>query len=204
MTGPRVSAPPGRAGRLWLERRLLAARRGADLLDRKLRILQADQAELAVNAKQAQGEWNERAAAADRTLTIASLLGGQRAITLAASPGYTEVCVRFAETMGVRRPIDATCDPPPGPAPWSSQPVVQARQAHQAAMEAAVRYAVAARALAVVEAETAATRVRLRSIKDRLIPGLEQARNQVVLALDELERADGARVRCAGLGLGPQ
>ena len=33
------AVPPGRAGRLWLQRRLQVARRGADLLDRKLRLL---------------------------------------------------------------------------------------------------------------------------------------------------------------------
>ncbi len=202
MTGPRISAPPGRAGRLWLERRLLAARRGADLLDRKLRILEADLAELAVYAGQAEREWNELAAAADRALLIASLLGGQRAITLAASPGYAQVSVRFTEAMGVRRPADASCDPPPEPGTWASQPVVHARHAHQEALNAAVKYAVAARALQVVETETAATRVRLRSIKDRLIPRLEQARNQVVLTIDEQERSDGARVRRAGPGAG--
>ena len=41
MTTPGPVVPPGRAGRLWLQRRLETARRGAGLLDRKLRILQA-------------------------------------------------------------------------------------------------------------------------------------------------------------------
>ena len=36
------TVPPGRAGRLWLTRRLQVARRGADLLNRKLQILQAE------------------------------------------------------------------------------------------------------------------------------------------------------------------
>jgi V/A-type H+/Na+-transporting ATPase subunit D len=35
-----VHVPPGRAGKLWLTRRLQVARRGAGLLDRKLQILQ--------------------------------------------------------------------------------------------------------------------------------------------------------------------
>jgi V/A-type H+-transporting ATPase subunit D len=61
-----------------------------------------------------------------------------------------------------------------------------------------VRHAAAARAVRVIEAEATATRYRLRAIRDRLIPGLEQARAQVVLALDELERADAARLRLAG------
>ena len=43
MSGPGLAVPPGRAGRLWLQRRLETARGcGADLLDRKLRILQGE------------------------------------------------------------------------------------------------------------------------------------------------------------------
>jgi V/A-type H+-transporting ATPase subunit D len=200
VTGRKISAPPGRAGRLWLERRLAAARRGADLLDRKLRILQADLAGLAAAAAQAEREWHDRAAAADRALLIASLLGGQQDIRLAAGHGHADVCVRFATTMGVRRPAGATCTPPGDQVPWAGPSVTQARQAHQAALDAAVRYAAAARALQVMAAEAAATRIRLRAIKDRLVPGLEQARDQVAAAIDELERSDGARVRRAWHG----
>ncbi len=200
MTGRKITAPPGRAGRLWLERRLAAASRGADLLDRKLRILQADLAGLAAAAAQAEREWHDRARDADRALLIASLLGGQQDIRLAAGRGYADVSVRFATTMGVRRPAGATCTPPDDQVPWSGPSVTRARQAHQAALDAAVRYAAAARALQIMTAESAATRVRLRAVKDRLIPGLEQARDQVAAAIDELERSDGARVRLAWNG----
>lgn len=200
MTGARIVAPPGRAGRLWLERRLHAARRGADLLDRKLRILQADLAVLQDAARQAEQDWRAAAAAADQALLIASVLGGHRGVQLAAGQGYADVRIRFTVTMGVRRPSEATCTAPDGPLPWASPQLVLARQAHQAALEAAVSYAAAARALEATAAETATTRVRLRAISGRLIPGLEQARDQVMLAIDELERADGARVRRAGLG----
>ncbi len=192
--------PPGRAGRLRLDRRLQSARRGADLLDRKLRILQGDLAGLAAAAGRAEREWHDLAAAADRALLIASVLSGQRALGLAAGQGCAEVSVSYAVTMGVRRPAGATCGPPPGPTPWASAPVAEARQAHEAALGAAVRYAAAARALEVVETEAAATRVRLRALRDRLIPGLVQARDQVMLAIDELERADAARVRRAAAG----
>ena len=198
MTGPRVSAPPGRAGRIWLDRRLAAARRGAELLDRKLRILRAELSDLADAAGQAEQDWRRLAAAADRTLLIASLLGGQRAIRLATGTGFAAVEVSYTATMGVRRPAGAACRPPQGPDPWTSQPVAQARQAHRAALAGAVRYATAARALAVVEAEAQLTRYRLRAIEDRLIPALEQARTEVSAAIDELERADGARLRRAG------
>ena len=56
--------PPGRAGRLWLTRRLAVARRGADLLDRKLRILLSETARLRDAAARTATEW------ADVTLAL--------------------------------------------------------------------------------------------------------------------------------------
>ncbi len=200
MSGPRLSVPPGRAGRLWLDRRLAAARRGADLLDRKMRILQAELGRLRAAAERTGQRWRERSAEADRALLIAALLGGQRAVRLAAGAGAAEVSIGYQVTIGVRHPSTGTCTPPPGPAPWSGQPAGQARQAHAAALDAAVRHAVAAEALRVVEAEVTATRYRLRAIRDRLIPALELARAEAALAIDELERADAARLRRAGAG----
>ncbi len=198
MSGPRLAVPPGRAGRLWLDRRLAAARRGADLLDRKLRILQLELGELRAAADQTGAQWRRLSAEADRALLIASLLGGQRSIRLATASGYAQVEVDYAVTIGVRHPAQGRCTPPAGPPPWAGQAVEQARQAHQAALDAAVRHAVAAQAARVIDAETLATRYRLRAIRDRLLPSLEQARAEVALAIDELERADGARLRMPG------
>jgi V/A-type H+-transporting ATPase subunit D len=198
MSGPRVTVPPGRAGRLWLDRRLSAARRAADLLDRKLRILRAELSVLQDAAERTRRDWLELAAAADRSLLIAAMLGGQRAVRLATGGGYADVEVAFTVTIGIRHPTGGTCAPPPGPEPWVGQPVEQARMAHRAALAAAVSHAAASRAAQTVAAETTATRYRLRAIRDRLIPVLEQARAQVVLSIDELERADGARLRRAG------
>ena len=204
MSGPRLSVPPGRAGRLWLDRRLAAARRGADLLDRKLRILQAELGGLRAAAARTGQHWRELSAEADRTLLIAALLGGQRSVRLAAGPGQAQVSIGYQVTIGVRHPVTGTCAPPAGQAPWSGQATGQARQAHVEALDAAVRHAVAARALSVIEDEATATRYRLRAIRDRLIPALEQARAETALAIDELERADGARLRRAGAdGSGP-
>jgi len=192
----KLAVPPGRAGRLWLNRRLGAARRGAELLDRKLRILSAELVTLAAAAGRAEQERQRLAADADEALLVAALLGGQRAIRLAAgNGGAARVRVGYAVTIGVRHPARADLTPPPGPPPWASQPVEQARLAHRAALDAAVRYAVAARAAAVIEAETVTTRYRLRAIRDRLIPSLEQARAEIALAIDEQERSDGARLR---------
>ena len=195
MTGPRLAVPPGRAGRLWLDRRLAAARRAASLLDRKLRILQAELGNLREAAAAAEREWRQYSAEADRRLLLAALLGGERAVRLATGPGYADVQIGYAVTIGVRHPASGTCLPPAGPDPWAGQPAEQARLAHRTALAAAMRHAAAAEALRIIEAETATTRYRLRAIRDKLIPSLEQARVQVALAVDELERADGARLR---------
>jgi V/A-type H+/Na+-transporting ATPase subunit D len=197
MSGPGLTVPPGRAGRIWLERRQQAARRAADLLDRKLRILQAETRGLRENAARTRRVWDQCAAEADRALLLAALLGGERAIRLGASGGFAQVRIEYAVTIGVRHPAAGSCAPPDAPVRWCGPAVAEARRAHRKALDAAVRHAVAAEALRIIEAETATTRYRLRAVRDRLIPRLERAHFEVALAIDELERADGARLRRA-------
>jgi len=196
MTGRRLAVPPGRAGRLRLERRLQVARRGADLLDRKLRIFQRELPGLRADAAHAARDWERCAADADRWLLRAALLGGQRAIRLASDDAPAELDVGYAVTVGVRHPATCACTFPP-PQDWAGPTIGAARHAHQVALEAAARSAAASAALRIMEAEAAATRLRLRAVKDRWIPLLEEARAAVALAIDEQERADGARLRLA-------
>jgi V/A-type H+-transporting ATPase subunit D len=75
--------PPGRAGRRWLAERLAAAHRAADLLDRKLRILRAEQDRYAELGRRAEGEWTGRCREADRWLLRAALVTGERELRLA-------------------------------------------------------------------------------------------------------------------------
>ena len=196
MSGIRV--PPGRAGRLQLDRRLAAARSGADLLDRKLRILTAELARLRQAAARTEREWQALAVAADQRLLIAALLGGQRATRLAMPGGLAGVELRYATTIGIRHPAGGSYTAPRGLDPWAGLAVDAARQATRAALAAAVDHAAAARAAQLLEDEVAATRIRLRAIRDRLIPRLEQARVQLVLAIDEQELGDAIRLRRAG------
>ncbi len=196
MSGRGFAVPPGRAGRLWLQRRLAVARRGADLLDRKLRILQGELAGLRAQAARTAAEWERRSAEADRWLLRASMLGGERAIRLGADGLFADVSVSYGATMGVRHPVGATCVMP-APAAWSGPALTGAREAHRAALAAAVRHAAAAEALRIIEAETVATRGRLRAVRDRWIPQLEQALADVTLAIEEQELADAARLRLA-------
>lgn len=197
MTGPKLSVPPGRAGRLWLEQRLRVARRGADLLDRKLRILQAELDRCRNEAELSRREWERRCSESEGLLLRAVLLGGQRAIRLSADAGLADVRVGYSLIAGVRRPATGGCAIP-GPAAWAGFAVEQARRAHRAALAAAVACAVDDAALRLIDAETAVTRYRLRAVRNRWIPRLEQARAEVIFALDELERADSARLRLRG------
>ncbi len=51
--------------------------------------------------------------------------------------------------------------------------------------------------LQVVAAEVVTTRGRLRAIEDRWVPELEAGLHALDAALDELERAEGVRLRWA-------
>jgi len=188
--------PPGRAGRLWLTRRLLVARRGADLLDRKLRILQAELGRFRDSEARAAAEWARCCADAERWLLRASMFGGERAVRLAADGQPAMVTIPYTVTMGVRHPASPVCVIP-GSLTWDGLTLTRARQAHAAALEAAARHAATAEALRVIEAEVLATRYRLRAIEDRWIPRLEQALAEVTFALEEQELADAARLRLA-------
>jgi V/A-type H+-transporting ATPase subunit D len=196
MKPPRLAVPPGRAGRIWLVRRLETARRGADLLDRKLRILQGEQARLQAAAEETAAQWDQSAAEARTWLLRAALLGGERTIQLAADGQPADVHVSYATTMGIRYPAEATCAIGSA-ATWDSPVVAHARLAHRAALAAAVRHAAAAAAVRIVDDEVRATRFRLRAVQDRWIPRLEQALAEVTFMIEELERADAARLRLA-------
>ncbi len=190
------TVPPGRAGRLWLTRRLQVARRGADLLDGKLRILTEELGRLHQAAAQTAEEWNRSCIEAERWLLRASVLGGQRAVRLAAGGEVADVTISYTVSMGVRHPAGTACVVP-APDTWDGPTLTRTRQVHAAALAAAVRHAAAAEALRVVEAEALATRYRLRAIRDRWIPRLEQALAEVTLAIEEQELADAARLRLA-------
>jgi V/A-type H+/Na+-transporting ATPase subunit D len=196
MTSPKLAVPPGRAGRIWLVRRLETARRGADLLDRKLRILQTELGRLQAVTVQTSEQWDQCQADARTWLLRAALLSGERAIRLADDGQVAAVRVSYTATMGIRHPASATCAIPPS-LTWDSPVLARTRQAHRAALEAAARHAAASAAVRMVDDEVRATRYRLRAVQDRWIPRLEQALADVTFTIEELERADAARLRLA-------
>lgn len=194
--------PPGRSGRLWLQRRLATARRGAGLLDLKVLLLRREEERFAALAQHTGAVWEECCAEADRWLLRATAVGGQRGLR-PDGRGAAAVDITWASVMGVRYPDSATCQVPSEP---SGRPVSAtaaaplAAAAYQDALAAGVAHAVAHAAAQVVAAEVVTTRGRLRAIEDRWVPELETALHTLDGTLDELERAEGVRLRWAADG----
>src|SRR5207344_2001180 len=79
-----LRVPPGRAGRLWLMRRLEVGRRGAEVLDQKRGTLLRERLRLAGQLAEADREWERAAAAAAAWNARAWAAAGPRALRLAA------------------------------------------------------------------------------------------------------------------------
>jgi V/A-type H+-transporting ATPase subunit D len=192
--------PPGRAGRVWARGRLRTARRGAEILDRKLRILTSMEADLRAAAARTEDEWERRRGQARLWSLRAALLGGQRELRQAALARTAHVDISWTTTMGIRVPATAACeirDRGEGGTGPVSAAVTAAAAAHEQALAAACRHAAAAGALARVSHEVALTRRRLRAIERRWIPRLEGALADLETTLEQREREDGARLRRA-------
>ena len=160
-----IRHPPGRAGRLWLERRVAAATRGAELLERKLAVLRREERRLATLADGTSAAWEPACAEAERRGLIAAVLSGDDPAPAPAAAA--EVEVSWTAFMGVRYPARATCRIAEGP-PLLLDPsaaVPPARDACRTALEAGVAHAGAVAARDLVAAEALATRTRLRSTR---------------------------------------
>ncbi len=195
-----LHAPPGRAGRQWLNHRLRTARQGADLLDHKLRVLRTERERLALQEERTARAWDAASREADSWLLRGVLLGGERAVRLSSDGGLADVRIVWEQRMGVRFPAEATCtpsEPSPDTPSVANAALLMARESHRRALEAAVQHAVVEAAVRVLQAEELATRRRLRAIEDRWIPRLQEALAEVQLRLEEEEHSDGVRLRWA-------
>jgi len=191
--------PAGRAGRLWLTGRLLAARRAGSLLDRRLRILRVEQQRFELLARRTDKDWQAAATDARAWLARGAALGGARGLDLAAARANAEVDIEWATVMGLRYPAEAAFRPAPpdaGAYPVSAA-LVEAGRAHETALAAATAHAAAAGALRTIERETARTRLRLRAITDRWTPRLEAALADLERRIEETEREETVRLRRA-------
>ncbi len=201
----KVRHPPGRAGRPWLVHRLAVARRGAELLDEKFRALAREHARLEPQAAQAGAEWEHSAREAERWLTRAAVMSGERQLALAAAaiPAPASVTVGWRAILGVSCPADATVARGSEASLAGGAALLCAAEAHRGALERALAAAVAEGALRRIEAELRATRLRRNAIVHTWIPAHEKALRTLELALEELEREDGvapAAGHAAGIG----
>lgn len=195
-----LHAPPGRAGRLWLQHRVSTAEQGAALLDHKLRILRAERERLDLQRQRTATAWEDASREANNWLLRGVLLGGERSVRLSSDQLLADVEICWEQSMGVRYPGEVTCTVPAASAdspPMSNAALVTARECHRRALQAAVQHAAVEAAVQVLEAEERATRRRLRAIQDRWIPRLREALAEVQFKLEEEEHADGVRLRWA-------
>jgi V/A-type H+/Na+-transporting ATPase subunit D len=194
--GARV--PPGRAGRMWLRRRLATANRGREQLDRKLRILQPELQRQRIRAARSHEEWDEACERARRWTTRVALLSGQDAFRHAAAHGPATVELGWATSMGVTYPRSAELTVPADPPEvLDDAAVAPAVDASREALLAGVRAAAADEAVRRIEAEIAVTRRRLRALDDRWIPWLTQRLAALEVSLEQAEHEDGIRLRRA-------
>jgi V/A-type H+-transporting ATPase subunit D len=196
-----LRVPSGRAGRLWLVRRLETGRRGVDVLDQKRQVLVREQQRLTVELAGSAREWEATARRASAWNDRALALAGERRLRLAAGRvGPSTVAVEWRAALGTAFPAGATIEQAREPdlvALGGGSAVALAARAHAEALVAGAAYAAARAAYDAIAAELAATTRRQRAIERRWIPAHEEALHQLELALDEREREDIARIRWA-------
>jgi V/A-type H+-transporting ATPase subunit D len=148
-------------------------------------------------AARARAEWERSAREAERWLTRAAVMSGERqlAVAAAAVQAPASVTVRRRAILGVSCPVDGTVAPGAGAAVAGGAALLCAAAAHRRALEAALAVGVADGALRRIDAELRATRLRRNAIVRTWIPAHEDALRTLELALEELEREDGARLR---------
>lgn len=194
----RRPAPAGRAARL--RHSLDVALRGAELLDRKLRILRERHALLRGQEQDAERAWHGRLAEAETWLLRGLLLNGERALAAAAPTERADVTVEWTVSMGVRHPSGVSCidalrnDREPVPA---NSALVRAGAAYREAVRAAAALAAARTATRFMAAETERTARRVRALRQRWIPRLSAELAAVDQALEQAEHEDAVRRRWA-------
>jgi V/A-type H+/Na+-transporting ATPase subunit D len=197
-----IRAPAGRAGRLWLVRRLEIARRGADVLDQKRRTLVRERERTARALANAQDAWEHASGEATRSNDRALALVGSRRLRLAAAhhDGPANAVVSWRNALGTVIPDDVRVDFGKRPnfvSLGGGSSVALAADAHRRAVAAAAAYAAARFAHEAIVTELAFTTRRLRAIERRWIPDHERALRRLDLELAELELEDITRVHYA-------
>lgn len=200
MTAKLRGLPPGRAGLTWLIRRRTVAERGADLLERKLRILLAEEQNYALLADRTGQEWADAVRGLETWMLRSALISGARGARLAGDGAHCEVDVTWQFTMGVRYPSSATRaipEPMPCEVTADNTALHLAAPAARRAVRAGLDHAVATAAHDAIVAEIGSTRRQLRALRDRWIPRLESAHTSLIVALDDQEHDEHVRLQWA-------
>jgi vacuolar-type H+-ATPase subunit D/Vma8 len=187
----------GRAAKVRVERRLVTARHGARLLDRKQHILADELERLALRTEIVRAEWEGLAREAALWLRRSAALDGSGRIESAAPVQRAEVRLRWGSAIGVLYPEDPECRLPAALRPGGSSALSHTAVVHRSALEAGVRYAAVQRAELLVAGELAATRTRLRAVENRWIPRLENELLTIRRQLEQQELEENLRLRWA-------
>ena len=195
----KVRHPPGRAGRPWLVHRLAVARRGAELLDEKFRALMRERARLEPQVAQARAEWEHRAREAERWLTRAAVMSGERQLALAAA---AIARAGVGDRRAGARSSASAAPPTPRSLPATEASLaggaalLSAAEAHRGRAGAPRCAARWPRARCGASRPSCAPRGCAATRSQRTwIPAHEEALRALELTLEELEREDGARLR---------
>ncbi len=187
--------PPGRAGRIWLAQRVETARRAADLLDQKQRLLRREQRRLSALVERTGGEWRDAVGAAEVWCTRALVGGGRDELRRAAArAAAADARLDWTTRAGVTYPSTARTELA-APPPAAGTALTRTAEAYRRALDVAVRHAAAEAAAERVARELAATTRRLRAIEERWLPRLEARLAELDLQLDETEREEATRLR---------
>ncbi|MEN2740265.1 V-type ATP synthase subunit D [Microbacterium sp. X-17] len=186
-----------RADRARIESRLDIARRGAELLGRKRRVLEDDLEQLRLASDLQREEFEAAAREADFWLARAAAIDGAEGIARSAAPPTARAELEWRVIMGVRVPAEVEAVLPEVRAVSGSSALVFAARAHRAAAEAAVRHAASEEAVRRIAAELLTTRQRERAVTHRWMPRLEASLADLRRRLDDLEFEETLQVRWA-------
>ena len=184
----------GRIGRARLQRRLAVARRGADMLDRKERILADELGRLRLRVEQTRGAWVSACEDAAVWLVRAQAVEGRAAIAAAATVTPATVRTEQVNRMGVTFPGGIIATLPEFVPPVGGSALTFAARAYRAATETGCLHGAALRALAAVSAELAGTRSRRRAVEQRWIPRMEGELWAIEQALEEQDLEETLRL----------
>ncbi len=197
-----IRVPPGRAGQVWLRRRLAIAHRGIDILSRKQRLLADERDRRQPQAAVTRAAWVDASTEAERWCSRSLRVGHRNQIALVSAqiPAPATMSVNWHNVMAVAIPGKTACvfpDVALAAASGGSSATDRAVVALADAVAKAAEHAAIQRALTNIDAELLQTRRRLRLLERRRVPQLEEALRASRERFEQSEREDILRLRWA-------